>query len=309
MSSEQETIVPEPETTRGPHLKKNFIITILVLALVSISYRLLMDSGYGKSSALYVGIPALLAIGLSFLPNPRTVTGTILLWTTLSMLAVGVLALEGLICILVALPFFLAIGFIVGIFIDRARARRDLTKTRLSLTVVLAFFSLEGTNKTLSFNRLDTVTIERAIPLSTEQLQEHLARGPVFDPTSLPVFLRAGFPLPQASEGGGNLEVGTQWTIPFDHGGPTPRNLIVEISKRSPNSLTLVPVQDETEIGKWLTWKSITWNWNQSAPETTDLELTFVYRRNLDPAFYFAPIQRFGVRQAGGYFLDSIINP
>ena len=149
MSDEQDSVVSERTDQKWSSAEKKFVITVLVLALVSISYRLLMDSGYGKSSALYVGIPALLAIGLSFLPNPRTITGSILLWTTLSMLAVGVLALEGLICILVALPFFLAIGFIVGIFIDRARARQDLAKTRLSLTIVLAFLSLEGTNENL----------------------------------------------------------------------------------------------------------------------------------------------------------------
>lgn len=299
----------EPTELGNSPIKKKFIITVLVLALVSIVYRLLMGTDYGRTSALYVGIPTLLTIGLSFIPTPRTITGLILLWTTLSMLAVGVLALEGLICILIALPFFLAIGFIVGIFLDRARARKDLAKTRYSLIILLGFLSLEGTHENLSFGRSETVTVEKTVSLSTDEFQRRLARGPTFELNSLPIFLRAGFPLPLASTGGGDLEPGTRWTIPFNHGEETPRNLTVEIIASTPNSLTLVPVQDETEMGKWITWQKIIWQWRENPLGTTKVELTFEFRRNLDPAIYFGPIQRFGVREAGNYFLDSIVQP
>ncbi|MGJ8722972.1 MAG: hypothetical protein ACSHYB_00330 [Roseibacillus sp.] len=309
MSTEQDSSFPKPEEKSGLNVKRKFIATILIFALVSVTYRLLIGSDYGKSSALYVGIPALLAIGLSLIPTPRTVTGAILLYITLSMLAASVLVLEGLICILVSLPFFLAIGFIIGIFIDRARARENLAKTRLSLIAVFSVFSLEGTHDNLSFKRQEQVTINKTVPLSPQEFQTRLDRGPVFDTSTLPIFLRAGFPLPLASTGGGSLKTGTQWTIPFDHGEKTPRNLTVEIAKSTPNSLTFIPVQDETEIDQWITWQRITWRWHETPTGSTTINLTFEYYRNLDPALYFAPIQRFGVRQAGRYFLDSIIQP
>lgn len=298
--------VPKKE---GPEMKKKFISMVLLFASVSICYRLLSGSSYGRSSALYVGIPALLAIGLSFVPTPRSVTGSILLWTTLGMLAVGVLALEGFICILVALPFFLAIGFIIGIFIDKARAREEVTKTRFSLIAILGILSLEGTHESLSFGRSESVTLKRTIPLSPDVFQKKLAQGPTFNNAEIPLFLRAGFPVPLTSSGGGDREVGTRWSIPFDHGEETPRVLTVEISESTPHSMTLVPIGDDTEIGKWISWERIRWKWNETSDGSTKVELTFQFRRNLDPAFYFGPIQRFGVGQAGEYFLDSIIQP
>ena len=298
---------PTPKTSSRRTVPKTFIITVLVLTLISMSYRILLDTHYSKSSALYVGIPALLAIGLSFIPTPRSVTGSILFWITLIMLTIGVLAIEGLICILISLPFFLAIGFIVGIFIDKARARKDVAKTRFSLILVLGCLSLEGTHSNLSLNRNETITIKRTTSLSETELQQQLASGPRFDTDALPLFLRAGFPRPLDSLGGGDLELGTQWTIPFDHGEKSPHNLTVKISERTPNSLTLLPVLDETEMGKWMTWEKITWHWRTTPQGQTEVSLTLDFQRNLDPALYFGPVQRLGVKQAGRYFLDSII--
>lgn len=310
MSNEDDILKQiEPKNEARSSAPKAFIILVLVFTLVSFTYRFLLKSDYSQTSALYVGIPALLAIGLSFIPTPRSITGRILLSITLAMLAVGILAIEGLICILIALPFFLAIGFIVGIFIDKARARKNLAKTRLSLVVVLGALSLEGTSPNLSRNRHEKVTINRTVNLSEAQLKERLATGPRFEARNLPTFLRAGFPSPLASTGGGDLKQGTQWIIPFDHGDHVPRSLTVEISEVDSNSLTLIPIKDETEMSKWMTWDKVSWNWTAVDKDQVKVTVSFEFSRNLDPAFYFSPVQRFGVWQAGSYFLDSIVGP
>ena len=271
----------------------------------------MIDSRYATTAALYVGIPALLAIGLSFVPTPRTITGNILLWTTLYLLAIGILAVEGLICILIVLPFFLAIGFIIGIFIDRARAKDAINRNqmRCSLLTIFALMSLEGVNDTLSFNRKESIVIKRTTQLTAKEFEEKLAIGPRFDEVDVPHILSLLFPTPLPCQENRSLALGSQWTIPFDHGGDIPRNLTVRVTEKNDYSVVFTPVQDETEYGNWLTWKAITWKWTETESGQTEFSATFDFERRLDPAFYFGPLQRWGVSEAGELFVDAIVGP
>ena len=290
--------------------KKRPVITLLALTLVSVVYRLLIGTDYATTSALYVGIPALMAIGLSFVPTPRTVTGNILLWSTIFLLGIGILAIEGLICILIILPFFLAIGFIIGIFIDRARAKKKATwKAQCSFLIASGLLSLEGTREDLSFNRNETVIVERSTSMTPREFEVALAKGPDFGSADLPFLLSALFPTPLATANTESLEPGAVWTIPFDHGEASPRSLTVQVETRTNRSVTFTPTQDLTEYGKWLKWERITWIWKETPEGGTHITATFAFERRLDPAFYFSPLQRWGVAQAGEHFLDAILQP
>jgi hypothetical protein len=42
---------------------------------------------------------------------------------------------------------------------------------------------------------------------------------------------------------------------------------------------------------------------------TTSVTWTIRYRRDLDPAWYFGPMERFIVKRAADYLIDSVATP
>ena len=80
--------------------------------------------GYGHGAAMFLGVPAVLAILLALTPKAKTVTGGILKGITLALLIVAPLVGEGYLCILMASPLFYAVGLVVGRLADWKRQKR-----------------------------------------------------------------------------------------------------------------------------------------------------------------------------------------
>ena len=79
--------------------------------------------GHKEQTALmFIGLPTALALLLAALPAAKSATGMIMKGITLFLLLLGILFIEGFICILMAAPFFYSIGALIGIFVDKARA-------------------------------------------------------------------------------------------------------------------------------------------------------------------------------------------
>lgn len=277
------------------------VVFIIVLAAISLSWRLLAGSGLRGSGLLYIGMPTALAILLAYLPAPGSATGKIMKGITLFLLLVGILLIEGLICILIAAPLFYGVGAIIGVIADGRERRRKRT-LNCSLSLALLFFSLEGVTGILSFDRNESVVVEHQTKLSSTEVRAALAAGPDFDLSELPLFLMAGFPTPQEISGGG-LEPGSRWTIQWQ--GPDGFDpLTVEVVESSANRIVFDCVENESKIGEWVNIKNIIWDL-QPIDSGTTVSMTLKYERLLDPAWYFKPIQRYGVRKAGEYFMSQ----
>ena len=59
----------------------------------------------------------------------------------------------------------------------------------------------------------------------------------------------------------------------------------------------------------YLAWRGSTVRWTPVSARETRVEWTLHYRRSLDPAWYFGPIERFAVTLAAGYLIDSVATP
>src|SRR5580765_3352353 len=94
---------------------------ILLLAAGSISYRLLVVHHLEQTSAMFIGLPAILAIGVALLPRSESATAAIVKVLSIFLLLSGVLLGEGFICILMATPLVLGMGAIIGVIIDNNR--------------------------------------------------------------------------------------------------------------------------------------------------------------------------------------------
>ncbi len=59
----------------------------------------------------------------------------------------------------------------------------------------------------------------------------------------------------------------------------------------------------------FLTWQSSEVEWHAIDAQTTRVTWSVRYRRDLDPAWYFGPMERYAVRLAAGYLIDSVATP
>ena len=81
---------------------------------------------------------------------------------SLFLLLLGILFIEGFICILMAAPFFYAVGFIVGIFADKARAFRSRSGSSVNRITCVGDDEFGGdAMRVLSFPRNEEITVNR----------------------------------------------------------------------------------------------------------------------------------------------------
>ncbi len=301
LSKDQELGTAENFPTRKTRW---FALVVAIMAVAVCAYRLLVIGHLEQTALMFIGLPTFLAIMLAFLPAAGTVVGKIVKGITLFLLLLGILAIEGFICILMAAPFFYFIGITVGIVLDSIRARKQWQKDlRIMVVPVLLFMSIEGINDLLSFGRNETVTITHTTALNTEEAIALLALGPSFDLNELPIFLKLGFPEPQHIKGDG-LNLGDNWSIHFAGGEGAPGTLLAKVTNEKGKHFVVSKIEDTSHIAHWLNWQSAEWHLTP-VEEGTLITLKINYERLLDPAWYFKPLQRHGVKLAGKYFLKS----
>jgi len=302
---------PKTNPIEGGHIPEQngsaWIYVCIVAAIASVIYRVLVLQHLEQTSLLFIGIPLVLSIMLCMTPRPESATGSIMKSITLMLLMFGILLFEGLICILMAAPLAYLIGAIVGYLADRSRNKRRGRFNKMNCTcfTVIALMSFEGITETLSFGREESVVVTRTLDVSPDQAIKMLATPPEFNLTALPTFLKLGFPMPTEVKGDG-IALGDKRTIHFSGGEGEPGDLIVEVTEVNDHKIVFSLVKDGSHISHWLTWKTITWEILPTEDGKSEVTVTLDYTRELDPAWYFKPIERYGVRKAGEYFIESI---
>ena len=281
-----------------------FVWLCLAAGISSVLFRILVLGQKEQSALMFIGLPTAMAMIIAFLPRASSATGMIMKGITLFLLLLGILLIEGFICILMAAPLFYAIGFTIGILIDRARQRNGQDKRlRVVVLPVLVLMSLEGASELLSFPRAEAITVSREVAMDPIATRAQLADGPQFMLGELPPFLKLGFPAPHRIEGTG-LELGDTWLIHFAGGEGKPGDLRAKVVESSDSKIRVACVSDGSHISHWLDWNEAEWT-IEPITQGTRVTLTMRYHRLLDPAWYFKPIEQYGVRKAGEYFLEQ----
>ena len=295
-------VPPPPAPSLPPRRVGPYVWLCLAVGIASVLYRVLVLGHKEQTAMMFIGLPTALAMLIAFLPRAASATGMIMKGITLFLLMFGILFIEGFICILMAAPFFYAVGFIVGIFADKARVRQEFEKRfRLVVLPALVLMSLEGATGVLSFPRDEVVTVSRELAVAPAAARAQLAHGPRFVLSELPAFLKLGFPAPHRIEGGGQ-EIGDLWLIHFAGGEGKPGDLTARVVESGPTRIRAERVSDTSHIAHWLDWQDAEWVIEPTSSGSR-VTLTMRYRRLLDPAWYFKPIERYGVKKAGEYFL------
>lgn len=275
-------------------------VLIFALAIARLVYGLISENGLRETAALFIGLPALLAIMLTLSPNGKSPTGMIIKGIMIAMFMSGILLQEGFVCILMASPLFLGVGLVIGVM---SESLSNHLKANIIFLIPFLFLSLEGTAEWLSFNREQVVVIEQIVPLNETIIAATLAETPTFE-RPLPSFLQLGFPRPNQTSGEG-LAIGDQRLIHFSNGQEEMGQLHLTVSQSNSNHVQFQAIHDSTPIAEWLTWQTTDIMWQAIDAKQTKVNLTITSERRLAPAFYFAPLEKYGVAQAGHYLLDS----
>jgi hypothetical protein len=299
---------PSRPTIRTRFTRAQWIVIALCLVSWAISaagYRVLMFAQLGHSSLMFMGIPTVLAIMLCLAPPAKSITGGIMKSITFALLIIAPLLGEGYLCILFASPIFYMLGAIIGAFADTARAKRRATLG--CVAILLLPICLEGVTPQWSFNRTQTVAATAIVAASADQVEQALAQSPDVH-TPLPRFLSIGFPRPIWARGQG-LHPGDTRTIHFTGAeGDPPGDLTMRITASRPGLVHFQTVSDTSKLTQWIAWRSSQVEWRAIDATHTQVTWTIQFDRQLDPAWYFAPWERFAVRDAAQYLLHANVD-
>ena len=302
----------KPAEGRGP-TKAQWVLAAVILGITVtvVVYRILVWQHVEQTSLLFIGIPSVLAMILALTPRSETVIGLICKAMAIALLISGLFLGEGFICILMASPIFFAVGILIGIIVNVARAdHKKPSGTSVTCLVLLGAFagmSLEGTSARLSFPKEEQVVVTKALTANPAAVEATLAATPVFD-RALPPYLRLKFPRPVEAHGSG-LSLGDRRTIHFAGGEGKPGDLEMQVAERSAGHVRFHATSDHSKVAHWMTWEDSDVSWREIAPGQTEVEWRIRFRRELSPAWYFGPWERYAVRLAAGYLIDTAATP
>lgn len=294
----------DSESTRTSRIYLLLVIT--ALAVTSFFYRLLVMRKLEQTSALFIGIPTVLAFIVAFTPSTKSVTGGIMKAMTLGLLMSGILLGEGFICILMAAPLFYLVGAVVGLIIGTSQKKNRTTMNCVALLLLLPM-ALEGTTQWSSFARDEAVVAEEIVNAPESEVVVALAKSPRVD-GKLPAFLRLRFPRATWARGEG-LQTGDVRTIHFAGGEGHPGELEMRVKEREANSVVFEAVSDHSKIAHWLDWRYARVEWTPVDDQHTRVRWELGFRRDLDPAWYFGPWERYAVRLAAQYLIENNATP
>ena len=302
-----------PETASAPRTPAQWglVFTALSLAVAAAVYRLVTYGQLDQTAALFIALPAMLAIGLTLTPKAKSATGMAVKGMTIGLILSAILLGEGVICILMAAPLFYGIALAIGLSVDAVRRRKRRIgdgKVYSFLLLPLLVMSLEGVTPLTSFPSAGTATASQSVSASPAEVAAALATAPRFDHTSPPAFLGLGFPLPLAAEGSG-LAVGNRRTIWFTGRNGTPAALVLEVVKRDPGHVRFHAVSDQSAIARWLGWQDADVTWQGIGIDRTRVTWTLSYNRRLSPAWYFGPFEQYAATLSARYLIATAATP
>ncbi len=273
---------------------------------MGVLYRAVRGMDLGHTSLMFIGIPAILAILLSFVPPARSATGAIMKGMTLALLLTAPILGEGFICIIMAAPLFYFVGAAVGGIVDWRRKMRGIRLGCCAL--VLLPMSLEGVVPQFTFNRFQSESVTRVVDATPAEVVAALGHGPRLD-RPLPLVLRIGFPRPIEAHGDGLAE-GSLRVVRFTGAEGVPAgDVTTRVAEFRPGYLRTETVSDHTKLASWLRWQSSEVTWKPIDATHTSVTWRMEFQRQLDPAWYFIPWEKLAVHEAAAYMIENNATP
>jgi hypothetical protein len=287
---------------------------IVAVALGSIAYRALVAHNLQQTAALFIGIPALLAIVVVFGPSPSSATGVACKAVTIGLLVSMLFLWEGLVCVLMSAPLFYAVALGVARAMEAANEKGTIRLRSCLILLAIVPMSLEGVTQYTTVRREESVSVSQIVGAPAQAVERALREAPRFDRVR-PLYLRAGFPTPVSTRierHSGELH----WIIQMRGGEmllsgmePGAGDLTLRLEEQEPGFMRWSAASDTSHLTHFLMWRESIVQWEGIDPHATRVTWTLRYRRGLDPAWYFGPMERYAARLAAHYLIDAVATP
>lgn len=301
----------------GP--KPVWIRYLLIIGFFFLVTRLILDSSFAHSSLLYCLVPYCVAIVIYiFMPQPQgryrwQRFGRHMFSAIIVMLATSALLFEGFLCVLMFMPiyiFFAIIGFAFAPKEFPIMNKPDVFRISF-VPLTIAILSLEGITTSLSMEREHSITRTQLVNLTPAQIHDNLKR-PIHLDAERSAFLSL-FPLPTHVEAG-SLTAGDIHKAHFKYKRWGLDGINVKTGETWLKMAFVEPLHIRTEVVKdtsyfshYLTIHGTDIQLKPIDSDTTEISLTINYRRELDPAWYFGPMQKAAIKESGDYLIEHII--
>ena len=283
---------------------------IVVVSTASLAFRLMVGHNLQQSAALFIGVPALLAMAAVFIPTQSAV-GVACKSVTIGLLISMVFLGEGMLCVAMSAPLFYLVAMAIGMALDSSR-RGSQNNRILSMLTLLSMvpMSMEGVTPFTTIDRETVVVATRTVHAPAHAVAAAVLAPPRFE-RELPRLLTWGFPTPlSTSSDGATISIqmrGGEMRL----NGMEPRvgTLVLARDAAAPGVVSWRAVSDDSHMRHFLTWQSSRVEWEAIDAATTRVTWTIRYHRDLDPAWYFGPMERFVVRRAAEYLIEAVATP
>lgn len=289
----------EPPPTATPASRTGRAVALGIVGVTAVTAPcLLVRYDRVDTAALFVGVPLVLAVIIALAPPAKSLHGLIFRVVTFGLLITSAFLHEGAACVLLAAPLVYGVAHLVAEIVRQARQYGERRRAALAVVPLLLIAGLEGV--VFRVDPVQTVTTERIVAMSSQQVEAALQRGPDFS-AGKPFLLRfSGYPTPTAAAGGG-LAVGTRWTFTMA-GGP----IVTEVVARDSRRIEFKAVSDRSKTQRWLEWQRAVIHLTPQADGDTLVRLELSFTRSLDPSWYFGPIEGAMVGAGLDHFADSL---
>ncbi|TQV88083.1 hypothetical protein FLL46_09280 [Aliikangiella coralliicola] len=271
-----------------------------------------------KSALLYVGIPFFIALALSRLsplkPNgswkQKYLTHTIS--ALIVMLGSSVVLFEGFLCVLMFMPIYFAavlLGFTIEYLSHRFRNKKNSKLYSHALPVLIILSAFEGIHPDLSFSRDNQVSVTQVVNLSVSEIRSNLIK-PMALEKERDWFLSL-FPMPHQIKAGtlneGDVHeievVYHRWFVTNSHAG----KMLLKLEKVSDHHIKTRFLEDSSYLSTYMKLQGTEIRLTPIDSQTTQVTLSVSYERLLDPAWYFDPLQRYGVEKGAEFLIAEVI--
>ncbi len=288
---------------------------IVAMALASLAYRYLAQAHLEQTTLLFICVPAFIAFWVSLAAPAKSPTGMTMRAITLFLLIAGMFLGEGVICIVIASPIFFLVGALVAMpfeyihrrgraeerrrEIEREQEREQDRKINRDRSKLLPLLWLTPWIGILLFGfggeREQQASVTRHINATPADIAHSLEKGPDFQRPP-PAVLSIGFPRPQLETNDGSA-AGNTVAFHFAGGEGKPGTSQWEVTRSENGFQEWTCREDRSHLAHWMTWRSATVQW-AAAGAGTDVTWSVAWRRDLDPGWYFAPIEWAGAHLA-----------
>jgi len=302
--------VENKEPEKFSNRQRILIAVILLSALTGIGIGLMRVRGIDGSALLYIGLPTIIALAFATTSSSKTIMGSTLKAITFVILISGPLLQEGYICMIMAATILYIAGALAAwTFSHFTDEKKDASRLNVFvLPPLLLLMSMEGVFDETSFNRFNTVEHVQIVDGSVSDIKKRMAgTRSLSAPDSL--FAKI-FPRSDMVNANGISVGDRQWIdvsyFKWIYWNEKRGRVQFEVVEHNDHYLRFKPAGDTSYFSSYMTWKDTTVFFQPITDNRTRVIWRISFQRDIDPAWYVQPLQRYAVTEAAKVLVGSL---